>query len=130
MSIVSEDGKSRPSPLECGEILFRLLKRSWIHPDGNGILPDAFRRRPVDNGLSVFIASLCSIEEARTKLEKVRGVASLHTGRVRDIGLDVTPDPGDIQHAEIVGVPLADDDEHMANYFADLLAEQARLAWA
>ena len=38
-------------------------------------------------------------------------------------------DPTDPKHAEIMGVPLPDEDEDMANYYADLLAEQARVAW-
>lgn len=117
-------------PLPCDEILYRLLlKRAWLDPDGKGILPEAFFRRPDEEGLSVFIKTKCSLDEARGMMNRVRGVGSLHTGRVHDINLKVMSDPIDPRHAEIMGVPLPDEDEDMANYYADLLAEQARVAW-
>ncbi len=45
------------------------------------------------------------------------------------IGPEVVSDPVDVRHAEIIGAPLRDDDEGLATYYADLLAEQARLIW-
>jgi len=48
---------------------------------------------------------------------------------IRDLGLEVVSDPVDARHAEIIGAPLRDDDEGLATYYADLLAEQARLVW-
>ena len=122
-------GGTPPAPLPCDAILYRLLTKAlWIDPDG-GVAPAAFYRRHDEEGMSVFIVAVCSLEEAKTLLNKVRGIATLHTGRVRDLGLDVVPDPVDMRHAEIVGVPLRDDDEGLATYYADLLAEQARVVW-
>src|SRR5205823_3038198 len=107
------------SPPPCGTIVFRLLlKRDWIDPDGGGPQPAAFYRRilpdgrPAEDGLSVFIADKCSVDEARAKLDRVRGVASLHVGRIRDLpeNLDVVPDSDDEQHAEIRGMPTPAED--------------------
>jgi len=129
MSVASNNTEaSTLSPIPCGEILYRLLtKASWLPQDG-GVAAAAFYRRSDEDGISVFIASACPLEEARTLLARVKGIATLHTGRIRDLGLDVVPDPEDRRHAEIVGVPLSDEDLDGANYFADLLAEQARIA--
>lgn len=118
-----------PASLPCDAILYRLLTKGlWIDPDG-GIAPGAFYRRPDEEGISVFIAATCSLDEAKSVLNEVKGIATLHTGRIRDIGLEAAPDPIDARHAEIVGVPSRDDDEGLATYYADLLAEQARLVW-
>ena len=118
-----------PIPIPCNAILYRLLTKSlWIDPDG-GVAPAAFYRRPDEKGISVFIAAVCPLEEAQTILNKVRGIVTLHTGRIRDLGLEVVSDPVDMRHAEIIGAPLRDDDEGLATYYADLLAEQARLVW-
>lgn len=79
--------------------------------------------------MSVFIAAVCPLDEAKTILNKVGGIVTLHTGRVRDLGLQVVSDPVDVRHAEIIGALLRDDDEGLATYYADLLAEQSRLVW-
>lgn len=118
-----------PVAIQCNAILYRLLTKSlWIDLDG-GIALDAFYRRADEEGISVFVAAMCSLDEAKSMLNRVKGIATLHAGRVRAIGLEVVPDPDDEQHAEIMGLPLRDDDEGLATYFADLLAEQARLVW-
>lgn len=127
MSVGPEDTSLTPIP--CDAILYRLLTKSlWIDPDG-GVLPAAFYRRPDEEGMSVFIAAICPLEEAKTLLNTVKGIATLHTGHIRDLGLEVIPDPIDVRHAEIIGVPLRDDDGGLATYYADLLAEQSRLVW-
>ncbi len=118
-----------PTPIPCDAILYRLLTKSlWIDPDG-GVAPAAFYRRPDEEGMSVFIAAVCPLDEAKTILNKVGGIVTLHTGRVRDLGLQVVSDPVDVRHAEIIGALLRDDDEGLATYYADLLAEQSRLVW-
>lgn len=92
------------------------------------MLPDAYIRRPNDtDGLSVNLASACTIEEARTKLRECHGIASLHVGRVRDIGLDVKQDS--IDHANIIGVPSSADHPKEIEHIARLLAKQSRIQW-
>ncbi len=118
-----------PEPIPCGEILYRLLtKASWISQDGDVALA-AFYRRDVNDNISVFKSSVCPLEEAQTKLGGVKAIVTLHTGRVRDMGLRVVTDLDNTQHAEILGIPLVEDDIDGANYYADGLAEQARIAW-
>jgi hypothetical protein len=78
-----------------------------------------------DDGLSVFIAEQCSPDQCRRRFHKCYGLATLHVGRVRDIGLEVQPDSPD--HASITGLPFPEDDPLEAERLAGLLAKQARL---
>jgi len=129
MSDTPADTDTIPEPIPCSEVLYRLLtKASWLSQDGDVALA-AFYRRDVDDNISVFKSSTCSLEEAQTKMRGVKAIVTLHAGRVRDIGLYVVADLDDPQHAEILGIPLEEDDSDSANYYADLLAEQARIAW-
>jgi hypothetical protein len=87
-------------------------------------LPVAFKRRPApqdEDGLSVDIESAQSCAKA---LKRCR-VASLHAGRIRDVGLDVVVD--EAPHANITGVPREEEDRTAANRLAYELARQARL---
>jgi hypothetical protein len=58
---------------------------------------------------------------------------SLHTGRIKDLGLDVVPDA--LHHANIKGLPSkeeADSNEELAakrEHFANRLREQCRPLW-
>jgi len=54
-------------------------------------------------------------------------VASLHVGRVRNLGLDVIPD--EAHHANIVGLPHPAEKPAEAEHLALQLQRQARLAW-
>jgi hypothetical protein len=114
-------------PLACQRIVFRALTRSgWVAPNGQ-ILSGAFIRRPVDHdGLSVDIASAAS---CAAPFRKCYGVASLHVGRVRRIGLDIVVDivVDMAPHANITGVPRPEDDAANAERLAGLLAKQSRL---
>jgi hypothetical protein len=110
-------------PLACQRIVFRALIRSGLIVPGGQILSGAFIRRPVDHdGLSVDIASAAS---CTAPFRKCYGVASLHVGRVRRIGLDIVVDMA--PHANITGVPRPEDDAANAERLAGLLAKQSRL---
>jgi hypothetical protein len=57
----------------------------------------------------------------------LRAVATLHVGRIRNLGLNVVPDLDDARHAEIINMPLESEDPDQASRLAQLLAEQLRI---
>jgi hypothetical protein len=113
--------------LPCTSIVYRaILRKAWIDQDTGQVQSAAFMRRSSDvDGLSVSIAAACSPAECMAQFRACFGVATLHVGRIRDLGLDVVPDSPD--HAYITGLPLQDDDPLNAERLARLLAGQARL---
>lgn len=123
--------------LPCSAIVYRTMRsKHWIDRDKHVVAPAAFYRRlenglnglPKDkDGLSVDIASVCKVEEAGANLTRRYGVVSLHTGRIRDIGLDVVQDTP--SHANITGTPYKDEDDARAEFLATLLAKQSRIQW-
>lgn len=127
-------GRSEPMSvlsLPCRTIVYRLITRaSWIDPDSQRVQAAAFQRRPDEDGLSVLITDRCSLAEAINALSRVRAVATLHVGRIRDLGLLVSPDPTDEKHAEIVRMPFESEDPDQASYLAQVLAEQSRIVWS
>ncbi|MDQ2809851.1 MAG: hypothetical protein M3Z04_23480 [Chloroflexota bacterium] len=102
-----------------------------MNPDEEQFLPVAFLRRPSERDLSVDRVSLCSQEDARAGLDPCHGLATLHVGWIRDLGLDVLPDALDNNpaHAKIVGLPSQDEDLAQAQFFATELARQSRVIW-
>ena len=66
-------------------------------------------------------------EECAARFKTCYGVARLEVGGIRELGLDVFPDS--ISHAEIAGLPYAENDPEMANLLADLLAQQSIVIW-
>ena len=113
-------------PLPCRAIVYRAMARkNWIDRIANQVLPAAYFRRPPpadEDGLSLDVSSPPS---CAATLRECYGVASLHVGRIRDIGLDVVVD--DKPHAVISGVPRREDDPTRAERLASLLARQSRL---
>jgi hypothetical protein len=112
-------------PLACEVVVFRAATKRK-HVDGPRFAPAAFLRRPQDAGLSVNYD--CDPEECGKNFNPRYGVASLHVGRIRDIGLTVEgDDPGPPPHAEILGVPPnLPETEREAERLAGLLSEQSR----
>lgn len=108
--------------LACSVIVFRAFRsKSWFDDATKRVTSAAFMRRPRDRtGISVAFTP----QEAERYLNSY-GVASLHVGRVRDIGLDVVADRP--PHAVITGLPFDEDDRREAERLAGLLARQARL---
>jgi hypothetical protein len=115
--------------LPCNTIVYRAMRnRSWINRGEGVVSPAAFVRRSSDtDGLSVNLATVCTIEDVRKKLTTCHGVISLHTGRIRDITLDIQQDSYD--HANIVGVPYQHENPVEAERLAGLLAKQSRIQW-
>ena len=114
-------------PLTCSKIVYRAMTRkSWVNrtTEQPTILPSAFIRRPPpsdDDGLSMDILSA---ESCTAPFRESFGSASLHVGRIRDLGLDVVVD--NPPHACITGLPLSSDDLAKAERLAGQLARLAR----
>lgn len=115
--------------LPCNTIIYRAMRnRSWLNRGEGVVSPAAFVRRLNDrDGLSVNLATVCTVEEVRHKLTTCHGVISLHVGRIRDIALDVQQDSYD--HANIVGIPYQQENPVEAERMAGLLAKQSRIQW-
>lgn len=116
---------SRP-PLSPETVVFRAVRSSWAL--GGDLHATAFLVRPDETGLSV--------SESRTNalaaLKNVQLAASLVTGEVRNVGLDVGPKHSltDPLYCWIIGIPsyTSEDDEGKAraNDYADLLRRVCR----
>lgn len=130
MSEQSTSNVTEFEPLPCSTIVYRaLLKKQWINEDTGRVKADAYflREKEKNTGLSVNIAAACSPEQCAKRFQKCFGVASLHVGRIRDVGLDVVRDS--LDHANITGLPYREDNRVEAERFAGLLAKQSRIVW-
>jgi hypothetical protein len=128
MNEESASNKAEFEPLSCSSIIYRaLLRKRWIDQDTGRVKADAYFLRDSEAGLSVNIAEVCSPEQCAKPFINCFGVASLHVGRVRDLGLDVVRDSQ--IHANITGLPHRADDVAEAERLAGLLAKQSRIVW-
>ena len=101
-----------------------MARRNWVDRETQQVLPGAFIRRPApkdDDGLSVDVTSPSSCAGS---LNTCYGVASLHVGRLRNLGLDVEVDCS--PHANVVGVRRDTEDPDRVEWVASQLAKQAR----
>jgi len=118
--------------LLCQVILYREARsNSWLDQDEDQFNFAAFLLRTSETYLSVDIAGLCTLDEAKGRFNPTHGIATLHVGRVRDLGLTVFPDPlpDNLAHAKILGLPPPSTDLKSAQDFANALADQSRLVW-
>ena len=85
-------------PVDCSEVVYRALKKAWAHDEP--IPAEAFIRKirqwGVEEAVSASRRKYTTARECRQKLNRMRGSASLHAGRVRalPLGIEVSPDPG------------------------------------
>jgi hypothetical protein len=130
--------------VECTEIVYRALKKSWI--DGETITAEAFIRRIQNGGQSseVYVSmdrrKYSTARECRLKLKRMPSATSLHVGRVRNLpfGLDVHPEPirdglgtiTDPGHCSLSNLPDPIEDFENAEFVASRLARIARLVTA
>lgn len=136
MSDSSSDGEESPTALPCEAIVHRAaLRKNCIDEDNGCITSAAFIRRPgVDvDGLSVDLASYRPSADFAASFNRCRAIVSLHTGRIRSLGLDAAPDrppnANNPSHASITGVPFKEDDPEEAERLASALARQSRIVW-
>ena len=131
MDNTKETAPSKGDILPCSTIVLRAaLKAGWVDKEHGKVMPAAFflRAKPNDeDGISV--GHSCDLNSHLSQFNKTYGAATLHVGRIRDIGLDVIRGgPNDPSHAVITGVPYREDDPLRAESLALQLARQARLA--
>jgi hypothetical protein len=98
--------------LLCPIIVLRaVLKKKWLDDDGR-ITSTAFLRDPRHpDGLSVNVADLTDTNQWLSNFTRSFGADSLHSGRVRELGLEIGQTEADIAesppaHALITGLPL------------------------
>jgi hypothetical protein len=133
-------GNSAPSELPCGTTLYRAItNKGWFdRNDSAAILADAFfRRRPKEidgaldprdsDGLSLAIAEATSPDRFVAGFRRCFGVASLHLGRLRDLGLDVVIDPDDNTKVLVKNLPFERPGDAAAERLAGDVAKQARV---
>lgn len=120
------------TPLPCAEIVLRaLVNKNWFDQESKRVRPDAFilhRTRDKD-GLSVCIQSRADLGAWLGSFKKSFGADSLHTGRIRTLGLDVGQSEQDLcdqpDHAVITGLPSPDEDAKRAESLASQLAKMS-----
>jgi len=102
-----------------------------LDPDEERFNFRAFVLRPAEESLSVDAAHLCTLAEAKSRLTTTHGLATLHVGRVRNLGLSVRLDPlpHNPAHATIRGIPHLTNDLKAAQDLANALADQSRVVW-
>lgn len=94
MTEQSSDNASEFEPLPDSAIVYRaLLRKQWIDEDTGRVTFDAYflRKDKNEQGLSVRIANVCTVQQCAARFRNYYGVASLNVGRIRDFGLDVVP---------------------------------------
>ena len=125
-------------PVECTEVVYRALKKGW--EQGEPIPSEAFMRKvrelETEKAVSLSRRKYVTARECRSKLNRMRGTASLHVGTVRDlpIGLDVSAAPGrdgggaviDPGHCLLTNLPDPVTDEESAEFAASQLIKIAR----
>lgn len=141
MSRPTNDKNGQQSVLHSRNSVYRaMLRRGWVDPDRDTILPDAYIPRTNgkdDYGLSVTVADSCTEqgiqEEAKAvadSFNRTYGVALLNVGKVREIDnrLDVVRDPLERlpDHALITGVPRPDHNKAETERLAGQLARISR----
>jgi hypothetical protein len=115
-------------PLPENAIVYRsMLRKQWIDEDTGRVKADAYFLRANEHGLSVNLASKCSPQQCAEMFRKCYGVASLQVGEVREIGLDIEQDA--VNHANVMGLPLREDDLAEAERLAGLLAKRSYIVW-
>jgi hypothetical protein len=127
--------------VECTEIVHRALKKRWA--DGTQVHVEAFIRKinrdtgASEEALSLSRKKYATARECRLKLKKMPASASLHSGTIRELplNLDVRPDPlrdtnGTItepDHCLLVNLPDPVNDYDSAEFAASQLSEVARV---
>lgn len=118
--------------LLCPIIALRaVLKKKWLDDNGR-ITSTAFLRDPKHpDGLSINVAELTDTNQWLSNFTRSFGADSLHTGWVRDLGLEIGQTEEDLAevppvHALITGLPLTDEDPKRAEDLATELVKRSR----
>jgi hypothetical protein len=123
-------------PIPCEEILIRLISRSKdVLPTGEAA-SEVFILRRGEERLSVFRKAISDIELCKRALNRPRGAATLHTGRIRteaypnERQIDIVEAEGEGTeipgHAVLIGLPDPEKEYGEAERVASLLRQQSR----
>ena len=133
-----------PPPIDppCNTIMYRTIRRKdWFDPDDDSrVKAEAFLRRPpklahdgvvVDpmdsDGLSVVDSFHMDMRACIEDTLSCYGVATLHVGRIRALGLRVIRDPQDQRKLLITDMPFQNPNDASQEALADAVAESARI---
>jgi hypothetical protein len=114
--------------------VFRAIsKKRWYDGSSQRVLPEAFKLRATETGLSVLKSVDCSQQVCLAGLVYCSGEFVLETIRVRDLGLRVIDDRPDAHdynenHAEIMGLPINPETLKEKQRVEDLAHELAELS--
>lgn len=118
--------------LLCSCIVLRaVLSKRWMD-ENERITSTAFLYDPEKHpdGLSVNIAFDTDLDQWLGNFNKSFGADSLHSGRVRRLGLEIGQTEADLMkdrsHAVIVGLPPVDEDPQLAEDIATELVKMSR----
>ena len=117
---------------DCTTIIYRaILKSGWIDPDkatAKGLKADAFFRRKIDtDGLSVLKAGTMEPREFGATFNPCHGIATLHVGRLLDLGVTVAPDPEDERKLLLTNIPFENPGDAAQEKLAGDIAKSARI---
>lgn len=122
--------------------MYRTIRRSgWLDPDdAKKVKAEAFMRRrprqredgthdPGDmDGISVFDSFHIDAQSCLQSELSGYGVASLHVGTIRDLGLTVVRDSEDKRKLLIIGLPFENPNDAAEERLSDAVADTARIA--
>jgi hypothetical protein len=131
----------QPIDLPCSTIVYRQIrKNSWYDPDDDSkAMAEAFmRRRPRtrqdgtedagdDDGLSVYDSFRIHRQECMEDSNTCYGLATLHVGTLRDLGLTVIRDPEDERKILIPDMPLTNPGSEREETLLESVARSARI---
>jgi hypothetical protein len=106
--------------VDADTLLRALLRRAEVLDPRSAFLIRANER---DSGLSVNFD--LTVEECRAQFNTTYGVRSLLVESVRALDLEVVPDSPN--HANVIGIPHADDDPERAEFLAGQLLRMSAL---
>lgn len=132
-----------PQPIDppCSTIVYRQIrKKDWYDPDDDAkVMAEAFMRRkpwvrnngtedPGDNdGLSVYDSFHIHRQECMEDSNTCYGLATLHVGTLRDLGLTVIRDPLDQRKILIPNMPLTNPGNEQEETLLESVARSARI---
>jgi hypothetical protein len=133
-----------PPPIEppCNTIVYRTIRRhDWFDSDDDECLVDAafMRRRPKldqhgsvvdpgdDDGLSLYDSFHIGPQECIEEELSCHGLATLHVGTLRDLGLEIIRDPENHRKVLVTNVPFTNPGTAEEEDLLDKIAQCARI---
>jgi hypothetical protein len=119
----------------------QIRKKDWYDPDDESkVMAEAFmRRRPFvrkdgtenpgdDDGLSLYDSFRVQRQECIEDSNSCYGLATLHVGTLRNLGLNVIRDPKDVRKLLVPNMPLTNPGNADEEALLESVARSARIA--